>query len=816
MKSLCIKPLLAIAICFGIYLSGAQESHAWIPDVRVCVVNEETQAAVPGVWVRWTDSGPLWWRYQNDAEELAKRVPGVRYSKTGSDGCVVFTPGEKNEAKNKRERIDTDGDGSLDAYRYHAKGQPDTFYIGNFGCHANPMEFAVMPNIQWPGEFSTVGGNRTVVPNDPSRPTNADCDYCFQNSKDATPVTLTYKPDKKASAAETDVAPEEAIAASDKQGFACLQTELCSEDSVSCSNETAQQQDPPANASVERRVKLVNVGELRRKLITTGEDSPVWIIECILEGVDSFTCTTGNAAEDQKLFGTNNLASLQSAYNYSSEFFDVAGDTTKKMAQPVTQDNTTAEIEWVTRAGNTSSIFMLAYSKDNSRAPNLDALGGQQQATLSFQDGCQLIHDPFGRVFDSLTLEPLSGVDVTLTKKMTDGSYKTVTQSDVSASPQIGSITNPQKTIADGIFSFYVPDGTYRLSAQKSGYAFPAGTMNYAASDFYMNLYQGEDIVQKGKIEQRDIPMQPLDEAQSIAYARQNPITVIDHFETLDKERNTYTLEGRVSHPRASVIIYAQVPNKRKPGTMVRTRELARTEADPYGQFKILIDTSNLKSGEIIGELEAKKKPVPNLQGAIEEKNPVSAFIQFVTSFIQVEADERAADTTVIQLNPILNYIEGYAVTEGGQIIPGATVGVYLQSSNRPMYETTADESGFFRIYSEYLPSIPYELRFNGLSDSQTAIRTAAFIAENSAVNTDRTNYYAFNASPENKAVLGEFTSVEDLTITDSEIATTTFGSQSKPGGVTVVIAVVLMVFIIIATSLLGLYVTQLPKRRIG
>lgn len=815
MKSSFIKVFLAVAICAGIYTFTAQDSHAWIPDVRVCVVNEETQAPVPGVWVRWTDSGPLWWRYQNDADELAKRVPGVRYSKTGSDGCVVFTPGEKNEAKNKKERIDTDGDGALDAYRYHAKGQPDTFYIGNFGCHANPMEFTVMPNIQWPGEFSTVGGDRSVVPNDPSRPTNADCDYCFQNSKDATPVTLMYKPDKKQSVAETDVAPEEAIAASETQGFACVQTELCSEDSVSCSNETAQQ-NPPANASLERRVKLVNVGELRRKLTTIGENTPVWIVECILEGVDSFTCTTGNAAEDQKLFGTNNMASLQSAYNYSSEFFDVSGDTPKKMSQPITQDNTTAEIEWITRAGNTSSIFMLAYSKDSSRAPNLDALGGQQQATLSFQDGCQLVHDPFGRVFDSLTLEPLPGVDVTLTKKMTDGSFKKVTQSDISASPQIGTITNPQKTIADGVFSFFVPDGTYRLSPEKDGYVFPAGTMNYAASEFYINLYQGEDIVQQGKIEQRDIPMQPVDEVQAIAYARQNPITVIDHFETLDKERNTYTIEGRVSHPRASIIIYAQVPNKRKPGTMVRTRELARTEADEYGQFKILIDTSTLKRGEIIGELEAKKKPVPNLQGATEKTNPLSGVIQFLTSFMQVEADERGSDTTVVQLNPILNYVEGYAVTEGGQILPGATVGVYLQSSNKPMYETTADESGFFRIYSEYLPSIPYELRFNGLSDSQASIRTAAFIAENSAIDSERTNYYAFTASPENKAVLGEFTSMEEMTFADDAIPVTELGAEDKPAGLTVVVAVVLMVFIIIATSLMGLYITQLPKRRIG
>jgi hypothetical protein len=816
MKSSYIKTLFAFVICIGIYTFTAQESHAWIPDVRVCVVNEETQAPVPGVWVRWTDSGKLWWRYQNDAKEMTKRMSGVRYSKTGSDGCVVFTPEEKNEASGKKERIDTDGDGSLDAYRFHAKDKPESFYVGDFGCHANPMEFTVMPNIQWPGEFSTIGGNRIVVPNDPSRPTNADCDYCFQNSKEATPVTLTYKPEKKESAVETDVAPEEAIAASNAQGFACVQTELCSEDSVNCSNETAQQQTPPANTSVERRVKLVNVGELRRKLTTIGENTPVWIIECILEGVDSFTCTTGNAAEDQKLFGTNNLATLQTGYGYSSELFDVSSGTPKKMTQPITQDNTTAEIEWVTRAGNTSSVFMLAYSKDSSKAPNLDALGGQQQATLSFQDGCQLIHDPFGRVFDSLTFEPLSGVEVTLTKKMTDGSYKTVTQSDISASPQIGSITNPQKTNADGLFSFYVPDGTYRLSATKSGYIFPAGTMNYAAADFYTNLYQGEDIVQQGKIEQRDIPMQPLNRAQAIAYARQNPISVINHFETLDKEQNTYTIEGRVSHPRARIIIYAQVPNKRKPGTMVRTRELARTEADKYGQFKILIDTSSLRAGEIIGELEAKKKPVPNLQGASQNVNPVSAVIEFVTSLMQVEADERSADTTVIQLNPILNYIEGYAVAEGGQIIPGATVGIYLQSSNKPMYETTADESGFFRIYSEYLPSIPYELRFNGLSNSQSSIRTATFIAENFAIDPKRTNYYVFNASPENKAVLGKFTSVKDMTISDNAIDLTEFGAEKKPGDITVVIAVVLMVFIIIATSLLGLYITRLPKRRIG
>src|SRR3972149_11827084 len=55
-------------------------------------------------------------------------------------------------------------------------------------------------------------------------------------------------------------------------------------------------------------------------------------------------------------------------------------------------------------------------------------------------------------------------------------------------------------------------------------------------------------------------------------------------------------------------------------------------------------------------------------------------------------------DKPAIVIDPILQYLEGYAYDSKGAIIPNAKVMVKLEMSKAVFYETKTDEKGVFRV----------------------------------------------------------------------------------------------------------------------
>jgi protocatechuate 3,4-dioxygenase beta subunit len=165
---------------------------------------------------------------------------------------------------------------------------------------------------------------------------------------------------------------------------------------------------------------------------------------------------------------------------------------------------------------------MGVYDQDSTGAATVGSSSGQQQATLSFEDACTLVQDPFGHVFDSHTLEPLANASVEITQKNAKGNFEKLAS---------------QVTGKSGGYSFYVKDGTYRITASKANYTFPgkAANLNKNASSLYSNLYYGDDIIQNGTPEQRDIPLDPIDKKIAEAFAQRNPIEFINYFQTFNK-----------------------------------------------------------------------------------------------------------------------------------------------------------------------------------------------------------------------------------------------------------------------------------------
>jgi hypothetical protein len=82
--------------------------------------------------------------------------------------------------------------------------------------------------------------------------------------------------------------------------------------------------------------------------------------------------------------------------------------------------------------------------------------------------------------------------------------------------------------------------------------------------------------------------------------------------------------------------------------------------------------------------------------------------------------------------DPILSYIEGYTYNESGTVISNATVTVKLKADDQVFYKTTADESGFFAIYSNSLPFFEYYLEItNPAVGTPVKQTTSEFIALN-------------------------------------------------------------------------------------
>lgn len=118
------------------------------------------------------------------------------------------------------------------------------------------------------------------------------------------------------------------------------------------------------------------------------------------------------------------------------------------------------------------------------------------------------------------------------------------------------------------------------------------------------------------------------------------------------------------------------------------------------------------------------------------------SFINNLFSFLQVKAQSTIGHS--VDIGPIPSYIQGYAYSGDGKIIPNAKVGVYFTFSNKSLYETTADSAGFFSIGSDHLPALPFELRFTNSSGSVTKKTTSRFIIENQSYLTkEKVNIYS-------------------------------------------------------------------------
>lgn len=478
----------------------------------------------------------------------------------------------------------------------------------------------------------------------------------------------------------------------------------------------------------------------RAKLTAKPDSAPLsnkttYIVECLAaKAGDPYICTTADENGDLCVYKQSNITTLNGdPYNYKFQgLFKADGVTVS--GNPVSSFSGPYEWQDFTPEPYMHKFMALNYLEPEG-ARGSGAEGGQQQATFSFtnqfnRSDCVSVNwDPYGRVFDATTLEPVNSARVELLKKDPAGDFTHLYPSFNIV------IQNPYPTLDDGKFSFVVPDGTYRLrlpATDNPRYTIATDTSlihpNYVKiySDIYPSA-TGLDIVQSGTIQHRDIPvvLKP-GEIRLPTVAR-----LMEQFHDLNKTKRVEVVEGRASHPFTIVKAYSETKSTSVTGvdTWVKNREIASVISDKMGRFRIEINTVKFAKDEKFGRLTFTKSNLTTLAGS-NQLSPVNSIVNIFRSlFGKVLAEESVS--TSVQFDPIPNYLEGYAYDAAGKPIPNAKVGIYLSFSKRASYEVKADSNGYYKVASEFLPSMPYTIQYTRPTGQTVTVTTSKFIAQN-------------------------------------------------------------------------------------
>jgi hypothetical protein len=502
------------------------------------------------------------------------------------------------------------------------------------------------------------------------------------------------------------------------QQWHCLQNTYCGNNSANCTTKG----EAGIGAVMGHRVKLTT-----RATDLPARNQPTGVFVCI-GTKEGNICTSGDGAFDKQMLGYNGLAKLGQVAQYEFQGLFRSSDGSRVKPSSIVSNSKgklsnlvgkKAEIIEPLEMQDYTPVSLprkwLALNLIKPKNINIAGLGGEQQGTFTFEGAlgkCKAISwDPYGIVFDSQSLEPVPGVKVTLNKKRADGRFTLAVDDD------IPSILNPITTVEDGQFEMYVPDGTYRLDIEKAGFTFPStAKLNPNYTKIYSDIYRGEDIIEKGKTEHRDVPI------DSKTTPFRGPVKIIAYAPLLDKGTNTMIIQGKVSHPLTKVNIYGKKPSGDKQGEFVRTKLLMSLTADKAGEFDIRYEMNKLGPSEIIGDVEFVK---PDYLGK------------------QVDTPTIIKNDTLV-VEPILNHLEGYAYDQNGKPIPNAKVAIYLDLSSESAHETIADENGFYRVSSEYIPPMAYNIKYTGPNGTST-VTTSKFIVQNAKyLETQGENLFEF------------------------------------------------------------------------
>jgi len=484
-----------------------------------------------------------------------------------------------------------------------------------------------------------------------------------------------------------------------------------------------------------------------------------YVVTCVgtKEGA---VCTTTDADYDKLIFGADNTKRFPYAVS-------IAGGSKQKTE--LGKINTTATIATTGLSGGVSFYSVTIDEPEKIIAEGL----GMKQSTNPFINNvtteCVSISwttivpptrsDPFGIVFDSQSLEPLPNVEVTIldkNKKLVD----------------LLGLTNPQTTEADGLFNFLVSPGTYYLTVSvPGGYVFTANpnlhpnyVKIYHKVDGTNSIYKPDEPIveeidtpeeirnRKPNVEHRDIPLDP---GTNKPYNVQ-PSTIAYRMTRLG---NTTKIEGKISHPFTNVSFS-------QGGTL-----LSKVKASRFGDYKVFLENAKLKQDEDIIVLYTK---VDLTKLDIIEISSSFIFTQlqtlnrFFNSFISIllspfsspsfaQATIRISPSAeTFSLSPIFSYIEGYAYDRNNNVLPSSRVRLKLKMNDASIYETKADEKGYFIILPKYIPIFPYYLEIIPQGGGAPLTYTPSALAKKNKKYLTKEKINLVEGTKDNKSIISD------------------------------------------------------------
>ncbi|NTU47170.1 hypothetical protein HGA88_06095 [Candidatus Roizmanbacteria bacterium] len=563
-------------------------------------------------------------------------------------------------------------------------------------------------------------------------------------------------------------------AADDAQYWVCLSKVLCASDTNTCNT-------------------TVDLGH--KALVSVGANKPLankdtYVIECVDIGTREM-CTTGDENLDKIVYkNASDLSDLKKTYQYVRS--EVAYQSDGKLftySQPFKTDSSgnINPFVWHSATSTTTGHRFFAMNFYDPKSNDISAVpGGQSVTAFNFEAAandpdCKSISwDPDGIVFDSYTLQPVDGAMVQLEAldpvKNTFAPYYKYN----SANKNITAID--QEKELDGVYRFYVPAGTYRLQVTKSGYTFPSDSQKISqkAVNLYTKAYPkiypsqtGASIVEKeGNLEERNIPLDPVTVPSTTA-VKTTSIALLGTGSFVSKNTGEVIINGKVNKPYAKIYGYSKNVTSNARATCLVPSTNAETDtsspcsfvrANYKGEFELVIDQKKIPTGEVWGELVYQKEL--DIPAYISKKflitkdthNPVEQIIASVSNFFSRYFAVEAATKTSASFEPIPTFLEGIAYDSKKEVIPNATVGVYLQNSDNPYYQTKADVNGHYKITSEFLPSMPYKIRYTSPSGSSVTVSTSQYVSQNQTyTQANKVNIYQYQnakggtASPNDK-----------------------------------------------------------------
>lgn len=416
--------------------------------------------------------------------------------------------------------------------------------------------------------------------------------------------------------------------------------------------------------------------------LTAGQN--VYIAECVATPKGQ-TCTTGSADTIPDL-EWDTIKNLEQQHDYKFiGLYDKNGVRTDQLANPIkaTADKSIPQIEWKsTNSGNPLKIFIGLYSSSTPQSTKIQTAS------------CPLIYkEPTGIVFDVATLEPIPDATVSIFQKI--GSSFVPVDTPL--------LKQKYQTNEGGTYTLTFPEADYRIDTSHPQYDQKISTSEVAPqlaalySSASSSAYLSASTSAKPHA---DLGLHP--KPGTLGF---NNIALISNLQYLDESTADHIIKGIVSHPFTTIQIFTV--------SILDDSQLRIlpnvVKSDKYGYFSTTIHQSEYESNEQVGGLILTKSD-------LFSPNSPSGTLQ----------------STRIQINPIPVAISGYAYDTKGKPIPHAIVRIKFPFAQASLYETTADEDGYFSIPAGYLPQFPYNIQYEN-GDAITEITTSAFIQQNAA-----------------------------------------------------------------------------------